>query len=325
MRSLIVLLFLLLTAIPAAAEPAFSLPAACELGRDCFVQNYVDADATEGARDFTCGSLTYDQHKGTDIRLRNYIDMERGVDVLAAAPGTVLRLRDGMDDVSVKEIGLDAVKDRMAGNSVIVDHGDGWVTQYAHMKKGSVAVMPGQKVAAGDVLGQIGLSGNTEFPHLHFEVRHNDEVVDPFTGGAMGAGCNGNPHALWQAGGSQNFAYLATGLLNSGFATVKPEPDAARHGVYAGVALENGSPALVYWVDIFGLQKGDRLILELAGPYGRLAESDDVIPRAKALYFAFTGIKQPAEGWDPGTYKASLHIEREGVIVAESAAEITLP
>jgi murein DD-endopeptidase MepM/ murein hydrolase activator NlpD len=325
MRSLVALLVMLLTAAPAAAEPSFVLPAACKLGQDCFVQNYVDTDATEGATDFTCGLLSYDGHKGTDIRLRNYVELEKGVDVYAAAAGTVLRLRDGMDDVSVKEIGLEAIKDRMAGNSVIVDHGDGWVTQYAHLKKGSVVVKPGQRVAAGDKLGQVGLSGNTEFPHLHFEVRHNDEVVDPFTGGVMGSGCNVNAHALWQANGGQNFTYQATGLLNNGFATAKPDPDAARHGAYSNIVLEKDSAALVYWVDIFGLQKDDRLVLEVVGPYGPVAFSDSVIPRAKALYFAFTGVKRPADGWPPGSYKASLRLDRRGVVVVQSATAITLP
>jgi hypothetical protein len=42
---------------------------ACELGKICFVQNYVDVDPGPAALDFTCGSATYDGHKGIDIRL----------------------------------------------------------------------------------------------------------------------------------------------------------------------------------------------------------------------------------------------------------------
>jgi hypothetical protein len=319
------LVLLVLSGACAAAEPAFILPVACDFGRECFVQNYVDADATASAADFTCGSLSYDGHKGTDIRLRNYVEMERGVSVVAAAPGSVLRLRDGMDDVSVKEIGVDAIKDRMAGNSVIIDHGDGWVTQYGHMKKGSVAVTPGQQVAAGDLIGQVGLSGNTEFPHLHFEVRRNDEVVDPFTGGTMGAGCDGAVSPLWQAGVAERMAYRPTGLLGSGFATTKPEADAARHGAYQSMSLQADSAALVYWVDLFGLQGDDRLILELTGPEGQLAASNDVIPRSKAAYFAFAGVKRPKTGWLPGIYRGTLRVERKGAVAAEDRIEIVLP
>jgi len=101
----------------AAAEPRFAAPIACAVGEECFVQNFVDTDPGPGAKDFACGTLTSDGHKGTDIRLKNYVEMEHGVDVLAAAPGTVLRIRDGMDDVSVKEIGFAAIKDREAGTA----------------------------------------------------------------------------------------------------------------------------------------------------------------------------------------------------------------
>jgi hypothetical protein len=307
---------------PALADPAFALPAACVLGEECFVQNYVDMDATAGAADFSCGGLTYDGHKGTDIRLKNYVVMAQGVDVLAAAPGTVLRFRDGMDDVSVRDIGLEAVKDRMAGNSVIIDHGDGWVTQYAHLKKGSIVVTPGQQVAAGDKLGEIGLSGNTEFPHLHFEVRHNEQPVDPFTDEAMGAGCGTAKQSLWQS----PLAYQATGLLNMGFSTVKPEADAARHGAYAATAVTRESPALVFWVDFFGLQAGDKVVQQLIGPDGTaVAGSDEPAAKAKVQFFSFVGKKRPAEGWPSGSYRGVIRVLRGDKAVIDQAMDIQLP
>ena len=307
---------------PALANPAFALPAACVLGEDCFVQNYVDMDATTGAADFSCGGLTYDGHKGTDIRLKNYVVMEQGVDVLAAAPGTVLRFRDGMDDVSVRDIGLEAVKDRMAGNSVIVDHGDGWVTQYAHMKKGSIVVTPGQAIAAGDKLGQIGLSGNTEFPHLHFEVRHNDQPMDPFTDEEMGAGCGIAKQALWQ----QTLAYQATGLLNMGFATEKPEADSARHGAYATTAVTGESAALVFWVDFFGLQAGDKVVQQLVGPDGNVvAESGKPAAKSKVQFFSFVGKKRPTGGWPSGSYRGVIRVLRDDKAVIDQTMDFQLP
>jgi hypothetical protein len=311
-----------LAAIPAAAaDPAFAPPIACSIGGDCFVQNYVDADPSPEARDFTCGSLTYDGHKGTDIRLRTYVEMDRGVAVLAAAAGTVLRLRDGMDDVSVAVIGAAAIKDREAGNSVIVDHGGGWVTQYGHMKKGSIAVKVGQQVEAGDRLGEVGLSGNTEFPHLHFEVRHDDRPVDPFTDAAMGASCGGAGHALWAA----PVAYVPSGLLAHGFAPTRPDADMARHGAYAGTAPVPSSPALVFWIDMFGLQAGDAATLRLTGPDGAMvAESRSVAAKPKAQYFAFAGKKAPAGGWPAGTYRGAFRIERDGRVIIDDSAEIEL-
>lgn len=63
------------------------------------------------------------------------------------------------------------------GNVVEVSHGNGLVTRYAHMSR--FAARPGQKIAAGAVIGAIGNSGRSTGPHLHFEVRHYDRPLNP--------------------------------------------------------------------------------------------------------------------------------------------------
>jgi murein DD-endopeptidase MepM/ murein hydrolase activator NlpD len=63
------------------------------------------------------------------------------------------------------------------GNLVVVDHGDGLSTAYAHQQRIYVSV--GQGVAQGDVLGEVGNTGYSFGPHLHFEVRVNGGPVDP--------------------------------------------------------------------------------------------------------------------------------------------------
>jgi len=119
------------------APPKLGVPLACTMGRDCFVQNYVDVDPGAGARDHTCGPLTRDGHKGTDIRLVDLGAMRGGVAVVAAAAGTVLALRDGMADAGLSEASREAIKGRECGNGVVVDLGGGWHTQYCHLGKGS--------------------------------------------------------------------------------------------------------------------------------------------------------------------------------------------
>lgn len=69
------------------------------------------------------------------------------------------------------------------GNYVLINHGNGYTTLYAHMS--SMVVEAGQAVAQGDTLGYVGSTGWSTGPHLHFEIRYNDEKTDPeayFTG-----------------------------------------------------------------------------------------------------------------------------------------------
>src|SRR4051812_14619690 len=134
--------FLLNVGAPALAQspPVLGLPLDCTLGRDCFVQNYVDHDPTPGSRDFTCGGRTYNAHNGTDFRLQDHLARQKGVAVLAAAGGTVDRLRDGEPDVSVRVSGQASVTNKECGNAVVINHPGGWSTQYCHMARGSIIV-----------------------------------------------------------------------------------------------------------------------------------------------------------------------------------------
>src|SRR5690606_11871451 len=106
-----------------------------------------------------------------------------------------------------------------------IGHGNGWETQYSHLKRGSVRVRSGDKVAAGAELGVIGMSGNSEFPHLHFTVRRDGQTVDPFAA-ATREGCGKAGGAmLWSAAAAKALPYRATVVLAAGFAVT---PDEAR-------------------------------------------------------------------------------------------------
>jgi murein DD-endopeptidase MepM/ murein hydrolase activator NlpD len=68
------------------------------------------------------------------------------------------------------------------GNLVIIDHGNGWQSLYAHMQDGSMRVSCGQSVGQGDVIGLVGMTGGTSTgPHLHFELSYKGAPVNPHT------------------------------------------------------------------------------------------------------------------------------------------------
>ena len=144
-----------------------------------------------------CGTLTYDNHNGTDFRLTSREAERAGVDVIAAAEGRIVSVRDGQPDVSVRANGKEAVRGVECGNGVRIAHSGGFETQYCHMARGSVRVQAGQAVKAGQPLGRVGLSGMTEYPHLHFTVRREGKVVDPFAYGASPGTC-GEGNSLWE-------------------------------------------------------------------------------------------------------------------------------
>jgi murein DD-endopeptidase MepM/ murein hydrolase activator NlpD len=300
-----------------AAPPELEVPIACELGRTCFIQNYVEHKTPTGSRDHACGTRTYHAHNGTDFRIPDMAAQRRGVNVLAAAPGTVARLRDGVPDVSVREISPEAVKDRMCGNGLAIAHGDGWETQYCHMEKGSLSVRPGEPVAAGQVLGRVGLSGLTEYPHLHFTVRHAGKVVDPFAQDLAEDSC-GEGSALWSGRAQAALAYRASEILNSGFA-----PRAVtRADVEAGVAaLDEDAPVLAAYVRAIGLKKDDVQTMSLTGPNGETLAAETVKPldSDKAEQFLLIGRKRPPAGWPRGTYTAHYTVERGDAVVLTTA------
>ena len=326
MRSLAVLPLLVLLSAAAPGPPRLALPIACKPGADCQLQNHVDRDPGPGARDFRCGGQTYEAHSGTDIRLTDHAARLRGVDVLAAAPGRVVRLRDGEPDISVKDPAAPPVAGRECGNAVVIDHGGGWETQSCHLARGSVRVKVGQEVAAGQPIARVGLSGNTEYPHLHLTVRQGTRTVDPFLpdGGAACA-VRADGAGLWTAAAAAALAYRPGGaVLNAGFAD--GPVDNAR--VEAGGPPRPGraSPALVAYVRAINLQGGDRPTLTLTGPDGTvLARSEgSALDRNKAQWLLYAGKRAPPGGWPPGLYRADYAVLRNGQAVLSRRFDLTL-
>lgn len=311
----------------AAADEAFriGLPVACEIGSLCSVQNYVDLDPGSGRLDPGCGRLSYDGHDGTDFRVRDLVAMRAGVDVVAAAAGVVKATRDGMPDVSVRDTGPEAVAGREAGNGVLIVHGDGWETQYSHLRSGSVLVKPGDRVAAGAPLGMIGLSGNTEFPHLHFTLRKDGVDIDPYTGAAGAWSCGSPRSPVWGEDAAEVLAYVPTGLLIAGFSSAPPEAEAIRRGDGRLGESVADPAALVLWADVFGAEAGDVQSFRIAGPGGSVLMEDETVLEANNVsWFAFGGRRRPPEGWTPGVHTGTFTLSRDGEAIISETVEIDI-
>jgi hypothetical protein len=304
--------------------PKLVLPLACEIGRGCEVQNYVDRDPGPGALDFHCGHRTYQTHNGTDFRVADMAAQRAGVDVLAAAAGTVERLRDGEPDISIRAPGAPSIAGRECGNGVVIAHGGGWETQYCHLARGSLLVKPGVAVKAGQAIARVGLSGDTEFPHLHLTVLHGGQAVDPFAPGPVAAPACSPQVGMWTAGAARELGYKRGAVLNAGFETTVGGMDAVEAGALA--APSGSSDAIVAYARLIGLEAGDVVELRLLGPDGAVlaATAQPPLDHDKAQWLSQVGRKRPAAGWTHGVYVGELVVRRAGAAAISRRWQTTL-
>ena len=152
------------------------------------LSGYVDHDERKPNQvlDYQCGRFTYDNHnsnhQGTDISLWPFAwqQMDRDqAQVIAAAAGEIIEKVDDKYDRNCPGRFVPG-----ESNAVLIRHDDGTTAMYLSLKAGSLTEKTvGQRVVQGEYLGVVGSSGNTLYPHLHFELRSlTGEVIDPFAG-----------------------------------------------------------------------------------------------------------------------------------------------
>ncbi len=147
------------------------------------ISNFVDQDLTNGIEDYDCGTRSYDGHKGIDIFTWPYpwhLKDNELVYAVAGADGTIIGKADGNADDHCSCLGT--------WNAVYIEHADGSIAWYGHLKTGSLTPkIIGETVTTGEYLGVIASSGCSTGPHLHFEVYDDniynyDHLIDPFSG-----------------------------------------------------------------------------------------------------------------------------------------------
>ena len=296
-----------------AGDIELGLPVVCTFGTDCWIQQYADHDPSADARDYHCGQQTYDDHDGTDFRVLNTASK---VDVVASSEGIVKALRDGVDDRLVKtDADRDQMKSRECGNGVVIDHADGWQTQYCHLRKGSVAIKAGDRITAGAKLGQVGFSGMAAFPHVHLLVRHRGEVHDPFGGKPNGdANCTAAGGNLWNTTAAKALAYRDGDILEAAFYDAPPQLNDLETAKVESGKPQPSWPTIVATLWAINLSAGDRIDVTLQGPAGLVATNMATLDRNKAQYLLFAGRKKPKGGWPSGTYTGSATVTHDGMI-----------
>lgn len=154
----------------------------------------VDQDETAEILDYHCTTRTYNGHKGTDIftwPFPWYMYENDFVEVIAGAPGVIIGKEDGFEDDHCECFG--------SWNAVYVQHADGSVAWYGHIKNGSLTDKEiGDAVVEGEFLGVVASSGCSTGPHLHLEVYDSDShLIDPYAGD-----CNSlNTDSWWESQG----------------------------------------------------------------------------------------------------------------------------
>ncbi|MEL7090432.1 MAG: M23 family metallopeptidase [Pseudomonadota bacterium] len=313
---------LIAASAPALADPpSLQWPVDCALGRDCTIEDYMDLDPSPEMRDYMCAFKTRNGHRGTDIHIMSFEAMERGVDVLAAAPGRVDAIRDGMEDVAVTPETRAAISSRGCGNAIRIDHGGGWQTLYCHLKKGSIQVGHDQRVNAGQPIGQIGLSGLTNVPHLHLTVLKDGQAVDPFLPAKTSTTCGtADGPGLW----ASEIPYDRTGFQTIGYTDGAPDLTGADTGTARRATIRDTDPMVLYAL-AFLAAPGDTLRFWSTGPNGReMFRSDVTLDDPKRTALRFVGRRAPSGGWAAGLHRGYVQILRDDRIIAHRHADVTV-
>jgi len=299
------------------------LPIDCKLGKDCFVQNYVDMDPSEDAKDFTCGPLAYNNHQGTDFRLLNRAALKKPYSALATAPGKVVQVINNRPDHHFEEGAYTALD---CGNAVMIDHGGGWASQYCHLAEGSVRVRNGDIVQAGQPIGYIGSSGGTSFPHLHYAIRARHATVDPFIG-VSPTGCDAiEAGTLWDE--SVDIFYAESAILGFGATRNFPNLEAMENGNLTAKPNEPYAPFYI-WAHLMGVKEGDTLRFLAFGPGEKILASERFeITETKTIFSANIGVG-PSDGgfekWPAGTYEGRFAFYLSGQEIGKRSVTFTLP
>lgn len=199
------------------------------------------------------------------------------------------------------------------------------------MLKDSITIKENQEVKKGQVLGFVGLSGKTEFPHLHITVKRNNIVLDPFLGTepSINYNCNNSSQtdkaSLWDDATYAKLKYIDTAILNFYTTTKIPTKFLARTGQYRESTIDKNSKNIILWADIMGVQKGDNILFEIVDTNGNnVFKSIQEVPKKYVLYFIYAGERLNKNKFSKGEYTSKLTLTRDNKVVTSSSKSISV-
>ena len=127
------------------------------------------------ALDFVQADSALKRHSGSGTKPQEYRCY--GADILAAADGVVSGIENGVGASPLLGWAIrDFTARHFVGNHVVIEHAEGEFALYAHLIKGSITVLPGERVSRGQVIGRCGHSGHSSEPHLHFHLQDSGDL-----------------------------------------------------------------------------------------------------------------------------------------------------
>ncbi|WBX84528.1 peptidoglycan DD-metalloendopeptidase family protein [Sphingosinicella microcystinivorans] len=101
-------------------------------------------------------------------------------EIIAPGDGTIVATRDGVPDDTPADLLMQGMSDpvhAMPGNWIMLDHGNGEVSFFCHLRQGSLRVKTGQTVRQGEVIALLGGSQTTGYPHLHYQLQTSADLM----------------------------------------------------------------------------------------------------------------------------------------------------
>ncbi|NOQ73883.1 MAG: peptidoglycan DD-metalloendopeptidase family protein [Crocinitomix sp.] len=275
MKALFLIIFFTICASASKAQD-LTIPIEGTYGIDYIIVNYPDWHFDDGPvlvedgflRDHKCGTKTYDGHQGTDFVIRGFTQMDSSVNVMAVEAGEIIHVTEDLFDretEGIVEYGL--------GNYVGIYHASSnTYSYYAHLRTSSVIVEVGDLVSAGEIIAEVGSSGNSTDPHLHFELWNPGVLTDP-TIDPWGIPCDSGS-TRWESPPiyDTSYALWECGFVNydsvENFIPSTWVPLKERLGLKSD--FNSDDPFFTYWALQYGLKLGDETTIEWYEPNGDL-------------------------------------------------------